>query len=161
MDRPRAAAGWGADVTGSSGASGIGVADLRRRARASVQTVSSLRRELTDWAARAGLSREIVEAVVLAGYEALANAVEHAYPDQHDEAVALHATRAGRLVTVTVTDWGRWREPPADPGHRGRGLILIHKLCSRAEITATGAGTTVVMTWRLDEFAGPGSPPMP
>jgi serine/threonine-protein kinase RsbW len=148
-------------VTGASGASGIGVADLRRRARASVQTVSSLRRELTDWASRAGLSQEIMEAVALAGYEALANAVEHAYPGQDDEAVALHASRTGRLVTVTVTDWGRWREPPTDPGNRGRGLILIHKLCTRAEITATDTGTTIVMTWRLDELPGAGSQPAP
>jgi serine/threonine-protein kinase RsbW len=144
-------------VTGASGASGIGVADLRRRVRASVQTVSTLRRELTDWAARAGLTREVMEAVALAGYEALANAVEHAYPDQDEEAVGLHATLAGRLVTVTVTDWGRWREPPTDPGIRGRGLILIHKLCTRADITATDTGTTVVMTWRLDEIPGPRS----
>ena len=146
-------------MTGASGASGIGVADLRRRVRASVHSVSLLRRELTDWAARAGLSREIMEAVALAGYEALANAVEHAYPAHDDDAVDLHARLADRLVTVTVTDWGRWREPPADPGHRGRGLILIDKLCTRAEITATDTGTTVVMTWKLDEIPGPGSGP--
>lgn len=145
-------------MTGASGASGIGVADLRRRVRATVQTVSSLRRELTDWAARAGLSREVMEAVALAGYEALANAVEHAYPVQDGDAVGLHATLAGRLVTVTVTDWGRWREPSADPGVRGRGLILIHKLCSHTEITATDTGTTVVMTWKLDEISPPRSP---
>jgi serine/threonine-protein kinase RsbW len=148
-------------VTGASGASGIGVADLRRRVRASVHSVSSLRRELTDWAARAGLSREILEAVTLAGYEAMANAVEHAYPAQDDDAVALHAKLADRLVTVTVTDWGRWREPPADPGHRGRGLILIDKLCTHAEITATETGTTVVMTWTLDEIPGPDGRPAP
>jgi len=123
-----------------------------------VQTASSLRLDLTDWAARAGLSLEVTEAVVLAGYEALVNAVEHAYPDQDDDSVGLHATVAGRLVTITVTDWGRWREPPTDPGNRGRGLTLIHKLCTRAEITATDTGTTVAMTWQLDEIPGRDSP---
>jgi serine/threonine-protein kinase RsbW len=115
-----------------------------------VENVSALRHELTDWAARAGLSRDVMEAITLAGYEALANVAEHAYPDHPAAVVDLHATLAGRLVTVSVTDWGRWREPPADPGARGRGLFLIHRLSTHATVIATDTGTTVTMTWELD-----------
>jgi predicted PurR-regulated permease PerM len=62
-----------------------------------------------------------------------------------DVPTCLHATLAGPLVTVSATDWGGWREPPTDPGSRGRGLILIHELCTRVEISATDACTTVMM----------------
>jgi serine/threonine-protein kinase RsbW len=139
------------------GVPGVQVAELQRRVRASAETVSSLRHDLTGWAARAGMSREVVEAVTLAGYEALANAVEHAYPAQGDGEVGLHATLAGRLVTVTVTDWGRWRPPPTDPGHRGRGLLLVRNLCTHTTIAETDAGTTVTMTWELDAAPTPDS----
>jgi serine/threonine-protein kinase RsbW len=134
-------------VMEADGESGAGAADLHRRDPASIESVSSLRHALTSWAARAGLSREVVEAVTLAGYEALANAVEHAYPGHIDAMVDLHATLSGHRAIVTITDWGRWREPPVNPGIRGRGLILIRKLCTRAEVIATDTGTTVRMTW--------------
>ena len=127
-----------------------GTTDLHRRDPASIESVSSLRHALTRWAARAGLSREVVEAVALAGYEALANAVEHAYAGHVDAMVDLHATLTGHRAVVTVTDWGRWREPAEDPGIRGRGLVLIRKLCTRAEVLATDTGTTVTMTWDLN-----------
>jgi anti-sigma regulatory factor (Ser/Thr protein kinase) len=128
------------------------VADLRYHGVASTDRLTSLRHDLTRWSTRAGLTEDYVEAVTLAGYEALANAAEHAYASSMDNPINLHATLDMGRVTVTVTDWGRWREPPADPGVRGRGLLLIRKLCTRAHIAATEDGTTVTMTWDLDSI---------
>ncbi|MGH3876316.1 MAG: ATP-binding protein [Actinophytocola sp.] len=133
-----------------TGTSSGRIADFRYRGDASIDQLSSLRRDLIDWSRRAGLAQEQVQAVALAGYEALANAVEHAFPDRPDGVIELHATMGVERLTVTVTDWGRWREPPADPGVRGRGLVLIRNLCTNAEIVATDAGTTVTMNWDLE-----------
>lgn len=125
-------------------------ADLRYRGEMSTSRLTSLRHDLTRWTTRAGLTQDDVEAVTLAGYEALANAVEHAYPSYGDNPIDLHATLDAKRITVTVTDWGRWREPPADPGVRGRGLLLIRRLCSRADIATTDDGTIITMTWDRD-----------
>lgn len=132
-----------------SGPSGDRIADLRHRGAASIERLSTLRHELLGWSTRGGLTRETVEAVALAGYEAQANAAEHAYPDGGDGVVELHATMGVERLTVTVTDWGRWREPSADAGIRGRGLVLIRKLCTHIDVVATVAGTTETMTWDL------------
>jgi serine/threonine-protein kinase RsbW len=60
-----------------------------------------------------------------------------------------HADRGQGIVTVTVTDYGCWRPPSADPGSRGRGLTLIRGLAAAVEITPTARGTSVTMCWRL------------
>jgi anti-sigma regulatory factor (Ser/Thr protein kinase) len=88
--------------------------------------------------------------VVLSGYEALANVVEHAYGVDDGGAVELHATRVGREVTVVVVDRGRWQVPSAGPVDGGRGLALIHGLSTRTDVSSTDRGTTVTMTWLLD-----------
>jgi serine/threonine-protein kinase RsbW len=66
--------------------------------------------------------------------------------------IELHATMEVERLTVTVTDWGRWREPPADHGIRGRGLVLIRNLCTHTDVVATLAGTIVTMVWELGEL---------
>jgi len=53
-------------------------------------------------------------------------------------------------VQVRVQDDGTWRPPPADKGHRGRGLELITALAVDVQVTprpGPGSGTTV--TFRL------------
>jgi serine/threonine-protein kinase RsbW len=132
--------------------SGDRVSDLRYRGQASTEGLSSLRRDLVGWSTRAGMTRESVEAVGLAAYEALANAVEHAYPEGAGGTIDLHATLSGHWITVTVTDWGRWREPPLTSGLRGRGLMLIRNLCTHADVAATPKGTAVTMSWDLDSL---------
>lgn len=115
----------------------------------SVQQLSRMRRQLASWAQRAGLDPDTTDAVTLSGYEALANTVEHAYREEGEGPVEVRAARIGRMVTLTVTDHGRWRTPPRDRGTRGRGLTLIRKLGSRADVAGTPHGTTVRMTWLL------------
>ena len=106
-----------------------------------------MRRLLTDWATREGLDPDTVQAVVLSGYEVLANSVEHGYREDGHGPVELYVSRTNDLVTVTVVDHGRWRTPPADPGFRGRGLALVRGLSDHAEVTRSHHGTTVTMTW--------------
>jgi len=137
------------DVSGTSNGQAQVPGELHRRGRLTAEGLAPLRRALADWAGQIGLGASTVEAIVLSGYEALANSVEHAYRD-HDGPVELDASVNDLLVTVTVTDHGCWRPPPADPGSRGHGISLIHKLGAVANVAGTPQGTTVTMTWHLD-----------
>src|ERR1041384_1509374 len=102
---------------------------------------------LSAWATEEAVDSETVHAVVLSGYEVLANCVEHGYHGHEGGQVELYADHTGDLVTVTVVDHGRWRTPAADPDARGRGLVLVRGLATTADITRSDHGTTVTMTW--------------
>lgn len=96
--------------------------------------------------------------VVLATYEALANAAEFAY---------LPADRAGTMdlqacydpararLTVTVSDSGRWRVPGegGETRDRGRGIPLMRALSDHATIDTSASGTDVCLQW--NGVAGP------
>jgi anti-sigma regulatory factor (Ser/Thr protein kinase) len=85
---------------------------------------------------------------VLAAHEALANVVDHAYPDGHGVAW-LDLERAEHSVEVVVRDRGAWRAAPVDPGWRGRGLMIMEGLADHIEIQRGATGTTVRMRWLL------------
>lgn len=127
------------------------VSDLHVRVPAVAGRLTGLRHALAEWAKRAGLDEADREALTLATYEAMANTVEHAYAGQAQGMLDLSAVRdpARGLVIVTVTDHGRWRPQPADPGARGRGIPLIRGLTPSAVITTSTGGTTVSMSWPL------------
>ncbi|MCX8565207.1 ATP-binding protein [Mycolicibacterium mucogenicum] len=93
--------------------------------------------------------------VILAVYEAMANAADCAYTEAPTAgAMHIHAdyNRPQATLTVEVSDDGAWRAP--DPQLRGvahgRGIPLIHALTDRAEITATPTGTRVRLQWRIE-----------
>jgi anti-anti-sigma factor len=102
---------------------------LVERVPADPGELAGMRRTVARWAAATALPEEAVEDLQLALGEAMANAVEHAYAGS---APGLCEYRVGLGpdgdVEVQVTDFGRWRPPPADKGHRGRGLELISAL---------------------------------
>jgi serine/threonine-protein kinase RsbW len=126
--------------------------ELRFRVPAVIERLHQLRRALVDWATRAGLTAEIVADLALAAYEAMANVVEHAYRGEHAGGLLdlhAHADPKLRTVTVTVTDFGRWRRPPQGPSSRGRGLALIQGLTQHTKISPSPEGTTVAMTYRM------------
>ncbi|MDQ3153464.1 MAG: ATP-binding protein [Actinomycetota bacterium] len=110
----------------------------------------AVRHRLAEWARGAGLDEEQVAAVVLAGYECLANVADHAYAGKGTGTAVLQAVRArDGAVHVVVTDHGRWRTPADDPGTRGHGLPLIRRLADTVEVTCTATGTTVHLAWTL------------
>ncbi len=81
--------------------------------------------------------------------EAVTNAVEHARSEEHTCQVELVAgpRACGGGIAVRVTDNGAWRDPPADPGSRGRGVQLMGRLADRSSITTGDDGTNVRMCW--------------
>ncbi|MDT5243799.1 MAG: hypothetical protein QOD36_1175, partial [Mycobacterium sp.] len=52
-----------------------------------------------------------------------------------------------------VSDSGSWKPPPADPGTRGRGLLLMRTLSERVDLDGTAKGTTVGMRFAFGEGA--------
>ena len=126
---------------------GAAIAPLRWEGiPADARLLVDARRALEDWALAAGIHPVTVSDIVLASYEAMANAAEHAYR-LRPGTIDLLATRSGSGdVHVTVRDRGDWRVPPSDPGARGRGLLMIRSVSS-AEIEPGPHGTTVVMRW--------------
>lgn len=85
---------------------------LLAAAAATPQDAARLRHELAAWLAL-DVPDEPLEDLVLATYEAIANAAEHAYADHTDAAGPLHlrARRTSDCVVITVTDEGEWRTP--------------------------------------------------
>lgn len=122
---------------------------FRDRVPATVAQLAPLRSALVDWAAAIGLTGDVASELVLAGYEAMTNVVEHAY-GEGSGVLDLEASRpqARGSVVVIVRDQGHWRPPP--PGPRllgGRGLALIEALADNVVIDRSDRGTTVRMCW--------------
>jgi len=57
----------------------------------------------------------------------------------------IEATLDNRQVAVKIADSGSWKTPPADPGTRGRGLLLMRALSNQVDVDGTAEGTTVGM----------------
>lgn len=125
--------------------------DLRFRVPAVAERLQQLRRALRTWASHVGLAADTVHDLVLAAYEAMANVIDHAYRGRLAGFLDLHAHSdpAHGTVTVTVTDYGRWRPPSQDATSRGRGLRLIQGLTQQSKVTPSRRGTTVAMIYRM------------
>ncbi len=106
-----------------------------------------LRRTLERWLVEAGADDVEVYEITVACSEATTNAIEHAYgPGRADVEVVCDVTADG-WVTLTVRDWGQWRE--ARGRDRGRGVGLMHGLMDDAQVLHGDRGTQVTMRRRL------------
>ena len=85
--------------------------------------------------------------LVLAAWEACANAVEHARAP-NGEHVTVRADLTNSKVTIVVEDSGSWK-PPARSSDRGLGLRLMHSLMSSVDIARDEAGTRVTLEKEL------------
>jgi serine/threonine-protein kinase RsbW len=97
--------------------------------------------------------------IVLAVYEAVANAAEHAYaadaqtagtesPGRQPGAIEVRARMThDESLEVTVTDGGRWKSDVSTSPYRGRGLALIEALSDASDVTSGPEGTAVTLSW--------------
>jgi anti-anti-sigma factor len=109
--------------------------------------LATLRRSLSGWLHEAGAGAA-GDDVVLAGSEAAANCVEHAYHRRAAGTIRMRARVAGGTVELEVADTGRWRASPA-PGDRGRGLGMMRALMDDVAVRTDAGGTVVRMSRRL------------
>jgi serine phosphatase RsbU (regulator of sigma subunit)/anti-sigma regulatory factor (Ser/Thr protein kinase) len=121
------------------------------------ETASEVRRAIQGWATRAGLPTDLAEGLTLAGYEAMANAVEHAYAGTEQGPLSVRVTRDDDSIVMRVADQGRWRSATKDE-LRGRGLLLMEGLAKELAVDRSEHGTTVEMRWSLPEVQPIGLP---
>jgi serine/threonine-protein kinase RsbW len=126
------------------------VMDLKFNGESAVaERASALRVALGEWLAGLKIQPDRVYDVVLATYEALANAVEHAYTSgQGPGTLDLHVRCAPATgwIEVIVCDHGSWAVHAPD-ATRGRGVPLMHALADSTAVTSDHDGTTVRMVW--------------
>lgn len=95
------------------------------------------------WPHLTGLD-ELVDDVRLVTSEIVANAIRHGEPplDLDLELVRLDGLHR---VVLTCRDGGPWDGTEPSPSG-GRGLIIVHALCTRVDIVADERQTTVTAT---------------
>lgn len=104
-----------------------------------------LRRDLEDWLIGIGAGETDIASIEIAVLEAVTNSVEHAYPGGPGTVrVEARLDGLGR-VGVCVADDGAWRPAPADPGRRGRGLMMMRGCMDTVEIEQSDGGTTLLL----------------
>jgi PAS domain S-box-containing protein len=108
-----------------------------------------LRHQLSGWLRGAGVAEEQVADIVLAVNEAVANSIEHGYQGRKLGKVRVNGENDGARVDLKIIDKGTWRPVAADPGVRGRGLLLIRAVSDWLELDCTPKGTTVSMSFSL------------
>ena len=108
--------------------------------------LTPVRAALRAWLGGCGLSRRMIQDVLVAAGEACANAIEHGHRDAPGQPIRLRAEATVTRLRLTVTDSGRWRpaQPAADP-LRGHGIALMRALTEQVTIEQTATGTTVDM----------------
>lgn len=120
--------------------------DLELTYPALAESVPPARAALTRFAARAGASREQMQAVRLASSEALTNVVKHAYPDSPGSVHITAAVARGELC-VLIADDGYGFHPHVRRGGLGLGLALIASLCDELQILNRPTGGTELCLW--------------
>ncbi|WP_433133327.1 ATP-binding protein [Micromonospora sp. CA-240977] len=93
---------------------------------------------------------DVLEDLLLAGSEAMNNAVEHAQRPSRPE-VRVRLQVGGGLIRISVRDFGTWRDrrPAMD---RGRGALLMNAY-GDVRLVSTAEGTTVTIERRWTDPA--------
>ncbi|MCV7377873.1 stage II sporulation protein E [Mycobacterium alsense] len=125
------------------------LAQLRVESEAVAGQLAAVRRRLAAWLRSAGVPDGLVGDIVLVVNEACTNCVEHAYRGHATGTMLLEADVADGQIRTRISDAGSWKPPAADPGHGGRGLVLMRALSDEMDIHSTTAGTTVDINFRL------------
>ncbi|HEY9457320.1 MAG TPA: ATP-binding protein, partial [Gaiella sp.] len=103
------------------------------------------REALRLWLAAAPVDEMTTHDIVLAVWEACANATEHSLSES---GFRLRVSLVANTVRVVVEDEGSWLPPSARPD-RGRGLQLMRALMSSVEVEPGSHGTRVTLERRL------------
>jgi PAS domain S-box-containing protein len=121
---------------------------------ATASRLTDIRHRLAAWLAANGVAHAAAADMVLVVNEACSNSVEHAYRGREPGRMRVEAQIRSDVIHVRMTDFGSWKPPVADPGTRGRGLLLMDAVSDHMDLDGTSAGTTVEMTFQLPDDRG-------
>jgi anti-sigma regulatory factor (Ser/Thr protein kinase) len=163
-DRHPFRVGWLGPAPAQVGRNAITISQpLEVAIEANADNARQLRVRVRQWLCDLDAPRDLIDDLTMAVYEALANVVEHAYhPDHPDPVMRLQAQRDYDQLLITITDYGRWRPPPEEPGYRGRGLAMMRSLTGDVQLHHTAEGTTVRLRAALQQRSDrrvPADPP--
>lgn len=118
-------------------------ASLRCDLLATSTNAVALRHRFHEWLV-VDVPADVACDLVLAVYEAIANAAEHAYADRAagPGPMRLEAHRSAHHVTIVVSDEGVWRAPTG-ARNRNRGVSLMRVLVHDVRIDRDSRGTVV------------------
>jgi len=116
-------------------------APLTLRLPSRTGSLDVVRDALRVWLERAPVTQEQGGEIVLAAWEACANAVEHAVAPV-DDTFRFSAALEDGVVRLSVRDTGTWSQERVR-GDRGLGLQLMRSLMSSVDIEEGPSGTTV------------------
>jgi serine phosphatase RsbU (regulator of sigma subunit)/anti-sigma regulatory factor (Ser/Thr protein kinase) len=114
---------------------------LHLRLPSTLDSLDIVREALRRWLEQTPTSRTDAQGIVLATWEACANAVEHAL-DPVEDFFSVDAVLADDAIRVTVIDSGVW-SPETERSDRGLGLRLMHSLMSSVDIETGEGGTRI------------------
>ena len=121
---------------------------------ADVGAAREVRAALRTWLSDIGADDMDVLIIVQIICEFVENSFEHGYRSIPADGIDVEATLDDDgMVHASVTDRGQWKTPPADPGTRGRGLMLADALATESRIVGSDSGTTASITHRLSRPA--------
>jgi anti-sigma regulatory factor (Ser/Thr protein kinase) len=106
-------------------------------------SVAEARSRVADFAAAAGATHTVVDAVRLATSEAMTNAVVHAYRGEPGS-IHVSATVVAGELWILISDDGYGLEPRAGRPGLGLGLGLISQLSDEFAIVSRASGGTEV-----------------
>jgi anti-sigma regulatory factor (Ser/Thr protein kinase) len=108
-----------------------------------------MRRHAVTFAAAAGASEEMTDAVALAVSETVTNAVMHAYVGSGPGLVSVRCLAEGDRVIIEVVDWGNGIAARADSPGVGHGLATVGALAQTLQILTRPdtPGTVVTMSF--------------
>jgi serine phosphatase RsbU (regulator of sigma subunit)/anti-sigma regulatory factor (Ser/Thr protein kinase) len=122
---------------------------LQLRLPSTVDSLDLVRVAMREWLEGTPATRTEIEDIVLATWEACANAVEHA-DDPVEDMFSVDAELDQDSVRVTVVDSGSWR-PATERSDRGLGLRLMHSLMSSVDLDTGADGTRIRLQKELAE----------
>jgi anti-anti-sigma factor len=121
---------------------------------AHIHSSAQVRALLRTWLSAIGADDLDVMIIVQIVSEFVENSFEHGYRSTAAGGIDVEATLDDHgLVHTSVTDRGQWKTPSADPGMRGRGLMLADALATDSRVVGGDGGTRASITHRLSRPA--------
>ncbi len=128
---------------------------IELRLPADLGGLEQMRAELTRWLGELGAGPDTSHDVLLAVWEACANAIEHAQGPSNPT-FTVHGDEEDDLLTLRIADSGHWQASTGTAG-RGFGLPLMRGLMDRVDVVHEDGGTVVVLERRLETRPGDAS----